>query len=233
MWFEYDSRMVHDQWRHHGSSYRGSVLQAVFEMFTNHGLFDCHRNDKSTTIKPSCPVNELAITRRSLTIYHLPIRSVHPSKSITIVAFWREKGESQLDGKGNTFNTFNVLDNIYCPFRPLSLSWIPIKSVALVAILALHASNCNFIRSRIAVWTALLSPNFSIGRYTLEARQHQTEAVRVCLYLVSMDCASLPCIKHQQKQALLVASLWCTDDWWIGSCNTWNNCHWSVRGPHH
>ncbi len=38
-------------------------------------------------------------------------------------------------------------DNIYSPFCPLSLSWIPIRSVALVAILALHVSTntLNFI----------------------------------------------------------------------------------------
>ncbi len=69
------------------------------------------------------------------------IRSVHLSESVTITAFWGEKGESQLDEKGNVFNTFNMHDNIYSPFRPLSHSWIPIRSVALAATLTLHASN--------------------------------------------------------------------------------------------
>ncbi len=32
---------------------------------------------------------------------HKPIGSVHPSESSTIAAFRVEKGESQLDGKGN------------------------------------------------------------------------------------------------------------------------------------
>ncbi len=40
------------------------------------------------------------------------IRSVHPSESITIAAFRGEKGESQLDEKGNVFNTFNIQENI-------------------------------------------------------------------------------------------------------------------------
>ncbi len=79
--------------------------------------------------------------------FFLCIGSVHPSESGTIAAFQGEKGESQLDEKGNVYNTFNQLltcrIDIYSPFRPLSLSWIPIRSVALVAILALHASNWN------------------------------------------------------------------------------------------
>ncbi len=51
---------------------------------------------------------------------------VHPSESGTIAGFRGEKGESQLDEKGNVFNTFNQLltcrIDIYSPFRPLSLS---------------------------------------------------------------------------------------------------------------
>ncbi len=38
----------------------------------------------------------------------LHIGSVHPSESGTIAAFQGEKGESQLDEKGNVFNTFNL-----------------------------------------------------------------------------------------------------------------------------
>ncbi len=52
--------------------------------------------------------------------------SVHPSESGTIAAFQEEKGESQLDKKGNVFNIFNQLltcgIDIYSPFRPLPLS---------------------------------------------------------------------------------------------------------------
>ncbi len=73
------------------------------------------------------------------------IGSVHPSESGTIAAFQGEKEESQLDEKGNVLNTFNQLltcrIDIYSPFRPLSHSQIPIRLVALAAILALHASN--------------------------------------------------------------------------------------------
>ncbi len=36
------------------------------------------------------------------------IGSVHSSESSTIAAFQGEKGESQLDEKGNVFNTFNL-----------------------------------------------------------------------------------------------------------------------------
>ncbi len=54
------------------------------------------------------------------------IGSVHPSESGTIAAFREEKGESQLDEKGNVFNTFNQLltcgIDIYSPFNSLSLS---------------------------------------------------------------------------------------------------------------
>ncbi len=38
------------------------------------------------------------------------IGSVHLSESSTIAAFQGEKGESQLDKKGNVFNTFNMHD---------------------------------------------------------------------------------------------------------------------------
>ncbi len=54
------------------------------------------------------------------------IGSVHPSKSDTIAVFQGEKVESQLNEKGNVFNTFNQLFtcriDIYSPFCPLSLS---------------------------------------------------------------------------------------------------------------
>ncbi len=54
------------------------------------------------------------------------IGSMHPSESGIIDAFCGEKGESQLDEKGNVFNTFNQLltckIDIYSPFCPLSLS---------------------------------------------------------------------------------------------------------------
>ncbi len=78
---------------------------------------------------------------------NISIRSVHPSESVTIAVFQEEKGESQLDEKGNVFNTLSMSDNIYSPICPLSLSWLPIRSVALMAILVLHASNNNFIAS--------------------------------------------------------------------------------------
>ncbi len=54
------------------------------------------------------------------------IGSVHPSESGTITALQGEKGESQLEEKGNVFNTFNqrltCRIDIYSPFCPLSLS---------------------------------------------------------------------------------------------------------------
>ncbi len=65
--------------------------------------------------------------------------------------------------------------------------------------------------------------------YILDARQHQTRAVRARLCLASMDYACLLCTQHQQKQA----SLWCTDKQWIGPCNTWSNCLWLVRWSHY
>ncbi len=56
----------------------------------------------------------------------LLIGSVHPSESGTIAAFRVEKGESQLNEKGNVLNTFNQLltcrIDIYSPFHLLSLS---------------------------------------------------------------------------------------------------------------
>ncbi len=39
---------------------------------------------------------------------------MHPSESVTIAAFKGEKEESQLDEKGNVFNTFNMYD-IFIP----------------------------------------------------------------------------------------------------------------------
>ncbi len=77
----------------------------------------------------------------SLWMVTMTIQSMHPSESVTIAVFWGEKEESQLDEKENAFNTFNRHDNIYSPFRPLSLSWIPVRSVALAVILVLHALN--------------------------------------------------------------------------------------------
>ncbi len=71
------------------------------------------------------------------------IRSVHLSESVTTAAFQGEKGKSQLDEKRNVFNTFNMQDNIYSPFPPLSLSWIPIRSATLAAIQARCALNCH------------------------------------------------------------------------------------------
>ncbi len=63
---------------------------------------------------------------KGLSIKTERIGSVHPSESGTIAAFRVEKGESQLDEKGNVVNTFNQLltcrIDIYSPFRPLSLS---------------------------------------------------------------------------------------------------------------
>ncbi len=50
-------------------------------------------------------------TTASIFILPVPsdaIGSVHPSKSGTIPAFQGEKGQSQLDEKGNVFNTFNL-----------------------------------------------------------------------------------------------------------------------------
>ncbi len=59
-------------------------------------------------------------------LWRCPIGSVHPSESGTIAALRIEKGESQLDEKGNVVNTFNQFltcrIDIYSPFRPLSLS---------------------------------------------------------------------------------------------------------------
>ncbi len=46
----------------------------------------------------------------------LTIGSVHPSESGTIAAFWGEKGENQLDEKGNVFNTFKMHDRYLFPF---------------------------------------------------------------------------------------------------------------------
>ncbi len=51
----------------------------------------------------------------TLWILHI-IRSMHPSESHTIAAFQGEKGESQLDKKGNVFNTFNTQDRYLFPF---------------------------------------------------------------------------------------------------------------------
>ncbi len=65
---------------------------------------------------------------------------MHPSENGTIDAFQGEKGESQLDKKGNVVNIFNMQDRYLFPFHPLSLTWIPIRSVALAAILALELS---------------------------------------------------------------------------------------------
>ncbi len=51
------------------------------------------------------------------------IGSVHPSESSAIAAFRGEKGESQLDEKGNVFNTFNQLfhmqDRYLFPFSSI------------------------------------------------------------------------------------------------------------------
>ncbi len=41
----------------------------------------------------------------------MSIGSVHPSDSGTIAAFWGEKGKSQLDEKGDVFNTFNLFQH--------------------------------------------------------------------------------------------------------------------------
>ncbi len=48
-----------------------------------------------------------------------PIGSVQPSESGTIAAFQGEKGESQLDEKGNVFNTFNMQDRYLFPFSSI------------------------------------------------------------------------------------------------------------------
>ncbi len=61
-------------------------------------------------------------------------------------------------------------------------------------------------------------------------RQHRTQAVRGCLCSASMQCACLTHTEHQQKQDLLVASLWCTDNRWISRCKIWDNYLWSVWG---
>ncbi len=47
------------------------------------------------------------------------IGSMHPSESDTIVAFRGEKGESQLDEKGNVFNIFNMQDRYLFPFSSI------------------------------------------------------------------------------------------------------------------
>ncbi len=45
------------------------------------------------------------------------IGSVHPSESDTIAAFQGEKGESQLDEKGNVFNTFSMQDPLFVHYH--------------------------------------------------------------------------------------------------------------------
>ncbi len=51
---------------------------------------------------------EVKILRRCGFYLFLCIGLVHPSESGTIAAFHGEKGDSQLDEKGNVFNTFNL-----------------------------------------------------------------------------------------------------------------------------
>ncbi len=53
------------------------------------------------------------------TFHYGTIGIVHPSESGTITAFQREKGESQLDEKGNVFNTFNMQDRYLFPFSSI------------------------------------------------------------------------------------------------------------------
>ncbi len=45
--------------------------------------------------------------------------SVHPSESGTIALFYGESGESELDKKGNVFNTFNMQDRYLFPFSSI------------------------------------------------------------------------------------------------------------------
>ncbi len=49
----------------------------------------------------------------------MPIGSVHPSERGTIAAWQGEKGESQLDEKGNVFNPFNMQDRYLFPFSSI------------------------------------------------------------------------------------------------------------------
>ncbi len=49
-------------------------------------------------------------TFQNVTSALLRIRSVHPSESVRFTAFWGEKGESQLDEKGNVFKAGNTLE---------------------------------------------------------------------------------------------------------------------------
>ncbi len=47
----------------------------------------------------------------------------------------------------------------------------------------------------------------SYSGYTLEARQHQTEAVQNCLSSANMDYSCLPHIKHQRNKPCRVPNL--------------------------
>ncbi len=44
--------------------------------------------------------------------HSVSIGNVHPSESSTIAAFRGEKGDNQLDEKGNAFNTFNMHSDV-------------------------------------------------------------------------------------------------------------------------
>ncbi len=72
------------------------------------------------------------------------IGSEHLSESVQSLHSREKRGRASWM-KRDVFNTLNQLltcrIDIYSPLCPLSLSWIPIRSVALAAILALHASN--------------------------------------------------------------------------------------------
>ncbi len=117
-----------------------------------------------------------------------PIWGVHPSESVTITAFLGEKGESQLDEKGNAWGMsliLNMYDNIYSPFCPSSLSWIPIRPVALEVILELHASNrtvveiiqvCLSIRDGGKIYFLSIRPALSI----IDKKLHLSIKNRFC-----------------------------------------------------
>ncbi len=75
------------------------------------------------TMFPSMPAPVSQLHRNYVVvvlIFAIVIGSVHPSESGTIALFQEEKGESQLDEKGNVFNIFHQLlpcgKDIYSPF---------------------------------------------------------------------------------------------------------------------
>ncbi len=69
-----------------------------------------------------CPsmANRFAISCHQQLVTSFHIGSVHLSESSTIAAFHGEKGENQLNEKGNVFNTFNMHARYFLYFFPFS-----------------------------------------------------------------------------------------------------------------